>query len=156
MSYTKEIRQLFVANYTQPYPVMFKGVGLIDLSTGQQITDLPYNDLWIEVFTNGGPTIYNTIGTVATRQKNKPFTFVVTIYYPRTTGTSGTQYNRDDADAIIEDLDTFMLTDGFAIDSQTMIYSDQSQPQQTFTPDPDPEDNFERVTVEYLYTYNYY
>lgn len=157
MSYNKELRALFASNYSLSFPVKYDGFGLVDPTTNQPLDDQLYSEgPWLEVYSNGGPTIYGTIGTIGTRQANVPFTYVITIHLPVTNHESVTTYNRDDADAIIAHLDGFMLTDGFVVSANEMIYSSQVQPKQTFPARPSPDDNFMTVTVEYLYTYNYY
>lgn len=157
MQYLDDLISLFVANYSQPYPVELPGLGVCTISGGTvapstQPTDSP----WLRFSVTAGSTFNATIGTVDSRLKSEPFNINIQIFIPRTTSTSETAYTYSVPATVERHLDGFMLTDGFnASGEEAVISSAQDEPKFKSTPPPEAGDNWILTLVSYQYLYRY-
>lgn len=157
MQYLDDIISLFVANYSEPYPVELPGLGVCTISGGTVTPSTqPTGSPWLRLSLTAGSTFNSTIGTVDSRLKSEPFNINIQIFAPRTTSSNETVYTYNIPAMVERSLDSFMLTDGFnAAGEDGVISSAQDEPKFKSTPAPDANDTWLLTLVSYQYLYRY-
>lgn len=152
MEYIDDMISLFRANYNQPYPVEFPGIGFCNISGGTVTpSEQPDNAPWLRVDFTMGSTLNTTIGTTSTILKSEPFSLDVQIFIPRTTNTNQQAYTYSVPSAIERHLDSFLLTNGFNTTGEDgVIASAQDEPKFKAA---DIEETWRTVLINYQYIY---
>lgn len=157
MQYTDDMINLFVANYTFDYPVKIVGLGEVKITAGVVTpTTIDESRPWLELSFTPLSTFNATIGTRDSRLKRELFFFNVQMHIPRTTYTSDTIYTYATFTPVVEELDYFLITDGFTASGQEgLIYSDQVEVKTSNLVPVSDKDTWISLTLGYNYVYQY-